>query len=167
MNGFPGAAVAKATPVMGLPDFASWVRPHLVPMANLAARMVGAADRDDVVQESLARAWRRFETFDERRGTPRSWLLAIVADRARRHNRRRLRPAFVAAATTALDLDSGADLAASIAKLPRRQRMAVELHYFVDLPVDEVAQVMGCAEGTVKSTLHDARARLRRALEER
>jgi RNA polymerase sigma-70 factor (ECF subfamily) len=39
--------------------------------------------------------------------------------------------------------------------------MAVHLHYFVGLPVDETAAVMGCAPGTVKSTLFDARARLR------
>lgn len=35
----------------------------------------------------------------------------------------------------------------------------------VDLPLSEVARVMGCSEGTVKSTLHDARERLRSLLE--
>jgi DNA-directed RNA polymerase specialized sigma24 family protein len=50
--------------------------------------------------------------------------------------------------------------------LSRRQRLAVELHYFLGLPVSECATVMSCSEGTVKSTLSDARARLRLDLEE-
>lgn len=145
--------------------FAAWVAPQLSAMANLAARMVGPADRDDVVQESLTRAWRRWETFDPGRGTPRSWLLAIVADRARRHNRRRFRPVFAAAPDQTQTAGDG-DVLAVVARLSRRQRMAVELHYFLDLPVAEVAGVMGCSEGTVKSTLHDARIRLRQLLEE-
>jgi MFS family permease len=58
-------------------------------MARLAARLGGGADRDDLVQEALTRAWRRRETFDPGRGTPRTWLLAIVADQARKARRRR------------------------------------------------------------------------------
>jgi RNA polymerase sigma-70 factor (ECF subfamily) len=38
--------------------------------------------------------------------------------------------------------------------------LAVELHYYLDLPVNDIAQVMRCSPGTVKSTLADARARL-------
>jgi RNA polymerase sigma-70 factor (ECF subfamily) len=45
--------------------------------------------------------------------------------------------------------------------------LAVDCFYFVGLTVSETAAVMGCSEGTVKSTLSDARARLRAALEVR
>jgi RNA polymerase sigma-70 factor (ECF subfamily) len=48
--------------------------------------------------------------------------------------------------------------------LPARQRAAVALHYLEDRSVDEVAQVLGCAPGTVKAQLHEARATLARAL---
>jgi DNA-directed RNA polymerase specialized sigma24 family protein len=82
----PAAAIGTEPTVE---EFGAWVQPHLVAMANLAARMVGPADRDDVVQESLARAWRRWGTYRTDRGTPQVWLLAIVADRARRHSRSR------------------------------------------------------------------------------
>jgi RNA polymerase sigma-70 factor (ECF subfamily) len=53
------------------------------------------------------------------------------------------------------------DLEKAIAALPSRQRLAVSLHYFAGLSVVEVAQVMRCAEGTVKSTLSDARSKLK------
>ena len=53
-----------------------------------------------------------------------------------------------------------------MADLPERMRLAVCLHYLADLSVDDVADALGVASGTVKSNLHDARNRLRPALEE-
>jgi RNA polymerase sigma-70 factor (ECF subfamily) len=53
------------------------------------------------------------------------------------------------------------DLERAVDGLSRRQRQAVDLHYFVGLDVAAVAEVMGCAPGTVKATLFHARARLR------
>ncbi len=147
-------------------EFAAWVNPHLVPMSDLAARLVGPVDRDDVVQESLVRAWRRWETYRTDRGTPKTWLLAIVADRARRHHRgRERRGTRLLRVTVVPAVDPDVDLEAAVRRLSRRQRLAIELHYFLDLKVDDVALIMGCSEGTVKSTLSDARARLRKELE--
>ena len=40
-------------------DFAAWVEPELAKMSRLAARLAPNADRDDVVQEALVRAWRK------------------------------------------------------------------------------------------------------------
>ena len=57
------------------------------------------------------------------------------------------------------------DVERALGRLTRRQRMAVECVYFVGLTVAETAAVMGCSDGTVKSTLSDARARLRSLLE--
>ena len=57
-------------------------------------------------------------------------------------------------------------LGASIARLPERQRVALVLRYLVDLPVADVALAMGCATGTVKSTLHAALERLGVELQE-
>lgn len=143
-----------------------WVSPHLPAMARLASRLVGGTDRDDLVQEALSRAWRRWATYDPERGNPQTWLLAIVADRARRTRRRRREspvwPGRAAIGFAEADLD----LERAIRGLPKRQRMAVELHYFVGLTTSETASVMSCAEGTVKSALHDARINLRRALEQ-
>jgi len=144
--------------------FGAWVAPHLGAMALLAARLTSAGERDDVVQEALSRAWARRSTFDPSRGTPSAWLLAITADQARRLRLRR-RPLVGTLPGRIEALDERLDTEAAVARLPDRQRLAVECHYFVGLSVAETAAVMGCAEGTVKSTLHDARERLRTLLE--
>jgi RNA polymerase sigma-70 factor (ECF subfamily) len=149
--------------------FRAWVGPHLVAMGRLATRLTSAADSDDVVQESLVRAWRKRSQYDETRGSAQAWLLAIVADRARRH-RVRSRPGQelidVPAVSAGPDVEGSLDLDNAVAELPGRQRLVVELYYLLGLNIRECAAVMGCSEGTVKSTLHDARARLRGALDE-
>ena len=144
-----------------LPDFAGWVTPHLAVMGRVAARLAPGAERDDIVQEALARAWRKRSSYDPARGTPAAWLCAIVADQARRSRRRRRPPVYLAGQQPDRDTDRDLDLERALTTLPPRQRAAVDLHYFAGLSVAETATVMHCAEGTVKSTLSDARARLR------
>lgn len=149
--------------------FESWVGPHLLAMTRLAVRLVSAGDADDVVQESLTRAWRRWNTYDRARGTPRSWLLGIVADQARRHRIRHRSSQVILVdslgGSTDVDVAAAADLDRAIRALSGRQRLAVELYYFVGLPVKECAEAMSCSQGTVKSTLSDARSRLAPMLE--
>ncbi|HST66533.1 MAG TPA: sigma-70 family RNA polymerase sigma factor [Mycobacteriales bacterium] len=161
----PETGVAPADPA----GFAAWVRPHLPAMARLAARLAPGADRDDVVQDALVRAWTKSHQYDPGRGAPSAWLLAITADRARRARPRR--PAAVplepehGPATPQPDGDRTLDLARALDRLTTRQRLAVDCFYYAGLSVAETAAVMGCAEGTVKSTLSDARTRLRPLLE--
>ena len=159
-----GAASADAS------DFRDWVQPHLLAMGRLATRLASAADSDDIVQEALVRAWRRRESYDPGRGSVQAWLLAIVADRCRRHRTREGQPATGPLVdvhpVASTDLDRSMDVDRAIRALSGRQRLAVELHYYVGLTVAEVAAVMRCSEGTVKSTLSDARKRLLPALQE-
>jgi RNA polymerase sigma factor (sigma-70 family) len=49
----------------------------------------------------------------------------------------------------------------AVRALPARQRTALVLRYYADLPVDEVAEVMGCAPGTVKALTSQALHKLR------
>ncbi len=149
-------------------DFRAWVEPHLPAMERLAARLVPDVDRDDVVQDALVRAWRRRGTFNGKHGTPAGWLLAIVADQARRR-RTRARPHTMVVRETdraVFDTPRDLDLERAIAMLSQRQRLAVDLHYFVGLDVTTCSEVMGCAAGTVKATLHQARQRLSQLLGE-
>lgn len=155
--------------VEGGVSYAEWARPALLAMTRLARRLAPASEVDDVVQDALARGWQKWATYDAARGTPTVWLLAITADRARAARVARVRhlqsvvdvevpEVAVEGAFTDVDLDR------AIENLPERQQIAVQLHYFVGLPVAECAQVMECSAGTVKSTLFDARARLRMVL---
>jgi RNA polymerase sigma factor (sigma-70 family) len=157
--------MATATEVRVEGDFDAWVSPHLPLMARVAARLAPAADVDDVVQEALSRAWRRRSTYDPGRGTAAAWLAAIVAGEARRA-RGRTRPSYELVDAPVEDSRRDLDLERAVASLPTRQREAVDLHYFAGLTVAETAAAMGCAEGTVKSTLSDARGRLRTLLGE-
>lgn len=151
-------------------EFADWTRPARAAMTRLARRLAPNADPDDVVQDALARAWQKRGQYDAGRGTPTTWLLAIVADQARAARRTRVRRLRVvddfAELPDAPAREAGADLdlERAISRLADRQQLAVHLHYFVGLGVDETAAVMGCSPGTVKSTLFDARTRLRALL---
>lgn len=166
-----GSAVASTREA---DEFADWVRPALLPMTRLARRLAPDHDPQDVVQDALVRAWRKRHLFDPERGTATTWLLAITADRARDARRTRARRLRVVDDTgqppdtpaPATDADEGLDLDRAIGTLPERQRLAVELHYFLGLTVAEAAAVMDCSAGTVKSTLFDARTHLRTALGE-
>lgn len=149
-------------------QFTAWVSPHWDVMARLALRLSGPVAWEEVLQEALTLAWRKRDRFDPARGSARTWLLTLTADRARKSHRR-ARPATVqlddVADAHTPDIARDVDLDRAIAGLTARQRCVVELYYFLDLPVADVAAIVGCSPGTVKSTLSDARSRLRAALE--
>jgi len=168
-EGGVGASVNERATNASPADFASWVAPHIPAMTRLAGRLAPLADRDDVVQEALVRAWRRRNTYEPHRGEVLPWLLAIVADRARRirtrrpseeaHDVRAAADSVIAQSPAQADRDL--DLERALRTLPRRERLAVALYYFVGLDITETAAVMGVTAGTVKATLHHARSRLR------
>jgi RNA polymerase sigma-70 factor (ECF subfamily) len=146
--------------------FATWVQPHLSVLRVLADRQVGTAAGADVLQEALLRAWQRRGTFDPDRGTVRAWLVAILLDRARRHRLRRPLPyPRVAAAVVEAPHADRIDVERAVARLPRRQRQVITLHYLADLSVAEVAGVLGVSESSVKTHLGAARSAMRAWLE--
>lgn len=161
----PGSAAVSDAATMPYEEaFAEFVRPYWSDLHRLAHRLSGRDDADDVLQEALAAAWRKRSQFDPARGTARSWLLAIVADQSRKNARRR-RPLLMhhlpePPAEAGAANESAFDLTRALDALTERQRLAVSLFYYLDLPVPEIAQIMACSTGTVKSTLSDARRRL-------
>lgn len=148
--------------------FRAWIEPHWVVMQRVAARLASPNDVDDVLQASLLSAWRHRDQYDESRGSVRAWLLAITTNEARRSHRGKSHFSPLAADRAMPETDSvlDMDLQRAVKALPRRQRQAIELHYYVGLNVHEVAEVMRCADGTVKATLAAARDNLEIRLRE-
>jgi RNA polymerase sigma-70 factor (ECF subfamily) len=143
----------------------AWVRPY--------------ADDPDDAQDLVQEVWRRVLA---RRGTfrgdgpVRSWLFAVTRsvclDSVRREERSRRRierlahetPAATAAVRTRRQLDDR--LRRAVMELPYRQRQTLLARVLDELSTRETAQLLGCAEGTVKSALSQALTNLRKILEE-
>jgi DNA-directed RNA polymerase specialized sigma24 family protein len=143
-------------------QFAALVSQHLVALRRYAATRGPLDDAEDLVQDTLTRAWAKRAQFVPERGPVIAWLIAILADRARQRWRAADRSLVLDERDGSVPGPDGmrVDLRRAINSLPVRQRMAIVLHHYVDLTVEDVAAVMGCAPGTVKSTLHDARRSL-------
>lgn len=161
--------------------FRDQVEPEIPVMLRVALSLTGnRADAEDLVQESLVRAFRALDSFDGRH--PRAWLLTIVRNtNVNLHRRRRpglvedwdlvrgSRPAFgaeVQASPEDIVLDGMLDerLAEAVAELDPRFRAALLLVDVQDLSYAEAAAVLGVPVGTVMSRLSRARDRLRRRL---
>ena len=140
------------------------------PMLLAAARVI-TLDNDeaeDLVQTTFEIALRRLDGLREPRAL-RAWLLTIQAREAFRVVRRLRRLVSLDGHVTEIavpgsDIAGRADMRAALAKLPRRIRAAIALHYLAGLTVPETARAMGVSENTVKSQLKTGLERLREDL---
>lgn len=165
-----------------LGDKAAWeavMRLHQEPVFRFAYLLVGDQDEaEDIAQETFLRAYRAFTRFDPERAL-RPWLLSITANLSR--NSRRSLGRYMAALNRLFQVDDREVEGIEERSLRREEdqvvwkaiqslsgidRQVIYLRYFVELPVDEVAQVTGVASGTVKSRLHRSLKRLRDVLEQ-
>lgn len=128
------------------------------------------AGAEDIAQEAFLRAHRDWPRVDGYQ-YPGAWVRRVAVNLATSAVRRRLIEARALARLWARQEPALAELPASgtdfwraVRSLPRRQAQAVALHYLEDLPVAEIARVLGCAEGTVKAHLHHGREALGRRL---
>ncbi|WP_307849532.1 sigma-70 family RNA polymerase sigma factor [Qaidamihabitans albus] len=131
---------------------------------------------EDVVQETLIRAWRNADKLDREPEMLRAWLHTvarrIVIDGWRS---RRARPQEVEEAdadSVGVPDESDRTLAAMVVyealrNLSPEQREAVSQTYLRDRTVNEVAATLGVPPGTVKSRIYHAVRALRRALQDR
>ena len=145
------------------------------PLAYRVARGVlrNSADAEDVAQEALLRAYRRFEHLRDRNRF-RAWLVRIAfrlaLDRLRSGKRRELRdtlwsqPEYHAPAATAEDLavsnEFQAHLENALAELPEKLRLVLLLAAMEGHTIDEIASMLGISTGTVKSRIFYARRQL-------
>jgi RNA polymerase sigma-70 factor, ECF subfamily len=168
-------------------EFDGEVLPHLDALYANALRLTHAkADAEDLVQETVLRAFRFFDRFE--RGTNvKAWLLRIqyntFVNRYRRSTREReikdsmlLEPtgedvisrealrALTDPMGTALRPLVSREIDAALSALPEDQRLVVVLADIEELSYKEIAGVLGCPIGTVMSRLHRARRALRKLL---
>ncbi|MDH2430880.1 SigE family RNA polymerase sigma factor [Sphaerisporangium sp. TRM90804] len=153
-------------------DFADFVRHrgehHLRTAVLLTGNWHTAEDLMQSCLGKLYRAWPRLDTSTEpdaylRRilvNTHRSWWRA----RWRREIPRAEMPNLPGPGELAEALAVAEDVRNALAKLPARQRTALVLRFFADLPEQEVADLMGCSAGTVKTHTHRGLRAMRRLI---
>jgi RNA polymerase sigma-70 factor (sigma-E family) len=147
------------------------------PLLRTGYLMTGdAGDAEDLVQETLlkvARRWIRVRAMDHPAAYARRILINLVLHDAGRRSRQRAElwpqdggaeTADDSAARALREVDDQAEFRWALARLPARQRAVLVLRYWADLPVAEVAGMLGCSEGTVTSTASRAAARLAETL---
>ena len=152
-------------------DFDRFVADNGNGLVRTAYLMVGDLhEAEDLVQETLfkvASKWPRVSRMEN----PVAYTRRILVNQAlhgrskRSRNRAELKatpPAETAANAAHLDIHD--ELFDALAALPPRQRAALVLRYFLDLPEAEVAAALGCSLGTVKSSTSRGLKRLEETL---
>lgn len=149
------------------PDYAVYVTersPRLLRTAYLLCRDWGQAE--DLLQTALVKAWRAWRRIGD---DPDPYVYRILVNTHASWMRRRWRgerptDALPEASDPADEIGAAADKAvlwAALGRLPHGQRAAVVLRYFEDLSEPQVAAILGCSVGTVKSQTSKALAKLR------
>jgi RNA polymerase sigma-70 factor, ECF subfamily len=148
-------------------DFDAFVEDHYGKVLRTVTLALGDRERAaEATQEAFLRAfrdWRRVRSMAK----PTAWLLVVAINSERRRWRRA--PVVVAVAEPMGDSveDHAGVVATAVSvrdaldRLTIRQRAAVVLRYLADLPISDIADALGCAEGTVRATLHQSLAKLR------
>jgi RNA polymerase sigma-70 factor (ECF subfamily) len=172
---------AVAGPVGQDARFAEYVVPELEVLYRVAQSITrNPTDAQDLVQDTLLRAYRAIERFDGR--YPRAWLLTIMRN-AQVNRVRRKRPELMHdpdetmsrvadespdgadAESQLMDQEFEAPIEAALAALPEKFLRVVELVDLNQLSYQEAADALGIPVGTVMSRLHRARRNIRQHLE--
>jgi RNA polymerase sigma-70 factor (sigma-E family) len=155
--------------------FTAFVRSRGEYHLRMATLLTGDPDAaEDLVQASLLklyRAWSRIDTS----GGPDAYLRRIIVNTRRSWWRARWRqetpvpevPETAAGEDAAERHAVGALVRQALARLPRQQRAVLVLRYCEDLPEDEVACLLGCSAGAVKTHAHRGLRALRESLGDR
>ncbi len=136
-------------------DFKEFVQLRSDKLVRFAFWMTGNwEDAKDAVQDALAKAYLAWARIEH----PDAYVHRLVTNSVRNSCRSRRREVLVADPPDFVVADSGLEaiaartvLAGALRRLPRRQRAVVVLRYCCDLPVADVASLMHCSTGTVKS----------------
>ena len=158
----------------GLDDFTALYVGHYEQLLRLAVLLVGdMAAAEDVVQEAFIRVHHTLESRSLH--NPLAYLRQAVVNLARSELRRRLvrlrhaprpMPDAASAEEGACAAMSRQEVIVALRRIPARQREAVVLRFWADLPEAEIAELMGVSLGAVKSYISRAMSKLGLLLEE-
>ncbi|MFF4347342.1 SigE family RNA polymerase sigma factor [Streptomyces sp. NPDC001530] len=137
------------------------------------ARLLAGGDRhraEDLLQEALVKLWFVWPKIAEE--APEAYVRKVLARAAARSARRRWwgerpveeLPDLPQVGDVSAAVVERSRLEAALAQLPARQRAAVVLRYYQDLPEKQVAEALGCPVGTARSHASRGVARLRQIL---
>ncbi|MEV1288204.1 SigE family RNA polymerase sigma factor [Micromonospora sp. NPDC049679] len=151
-------------------EYVEYVKARLPVLRRVAYQLTGDAHRgDDVVQQAITRLylkWKRAREADNLDAYAHTVLVRVFLDEKRLSwSRVRLVgavPERPSPASTAVE--DRAVLRAALAQVPPRQRAVLVLRFLADRSVDEVAGILGCTTGTVKSQTSHGLASMRRLL---
>ncbi len=150
--------------------FAVLIEPLLDPAYRLAAVML--LDRlaaEDAVQEASIKAWRKLSKLRGNLASLRPWFLAIVANECLMVRRGRwwsvVKVAVLPEASNYAEL-SDPDLHRALLGLKPDERLPLVLHFYLDLPLREVARILDVSPATAKSRIYRTAKRLRADLTE-
>lgn len=145
-------------------EFSEWYAAEYSRLVVLLAMSTGSREvGEDAAAEAFAWAYEKWDRVT-RMATPTGWTYTVGLNVARRKMRRatlerallrRQKPAEFT--TSPPDLS---ELREAVEDLPERQRTAVLLRYYADLPESEIAKIMKVSAGTIAKTLHVARRKL-------
>lgn len=146
---------------------------HHLPLFRFAYRLTGSVeDAEDIVQECFLGLLRPECGFDERRASLRIYLFGAVRNQASKRFRRREDataepeppPDLRSPETEALRAELETAVARAVLGLPETQREILILAHYEQLPLAEIAEIVGIEVGAVKSRLQRARGALREML---
>lgn len=144
---------------------------HYRALRGLAYLITGDSARsEEIVMEAFVKVftgWSRFRRVDDQRAYLRQVVVNLCRSRFRREKVEQRVNALVhrwEQQKEPREYEAHMDLWNAVRKLPERQRACIVLRYYEDLPEAEIAQVLDCSVGTVKSQLFKARAHLEREL---
>jgi RNA polymerase sigma-70 factor (sigma-E family) len=152
----------------GHDEFREFVAMRSTALLRLAVLLTGG-DRyaaEDLLQIALMKAYGRWASIEQPEAYVRQILYRQQVNRwrLRRHRAETTVPVLPDSAAEG-DAGAGSELRialwAALRRLSKRQRTVVVLRYFEDLPEGEVAALLGCPVGTVRSTAHRSLAKLR------
>jgi RNA polymerase sigma-70 factor, ECF subfamily len=156
------------SPVQTDSHFDAVIGPHLDAGYRTALAILRDPDAaHDAVQEAALKAWRKLNQLREGRPA-RPWFLAIVANQCRSERRGHwwsvIRMPDVDAAESEAKTDT-IDINRELGKLPREDRLALFLYFYLDLPLEEVGEVLGLSAAGAKTRVYRAAKKLRPGLE--